>query len=150
MRLTKFSDYALRVLLYAAANTDRLVTIEETAAVFSVSRAHLKKVVMTLVREGLLNGARGRSGGFALARQPEQINLGAVLRLTETDFAPFECLSAEHQCPIATDCRLSGLGDEAMAAFLAVFDNRTLADILVPAMTFPDVRATRDLPALQH
>ena len=132
MRLTKFSDYALRVLLFAASVEDRrLVTIEETAAVYGISRAHLKKVVGLLIREGYLSGMRGRTGGFRLAMPPERINLGALLRVTEPDFGLVECFLADNACRITRQCRLPRLLNEALAAMLAVFDAHTLADILV-------------------
>src|SRR5690606_8391023 len=90
MRLTTFSDYALRVLMYAATAQDRLITVEETANAYGISRAHLRKVVNILTRRGFVRGVRGRSGGFTLARRPEDINLGAVVRATEPDFALVE------------------------------------------------------------
>ena len=93
MRLTTFSDYALRVLMYAAAAGDRLITIEETAKAYNISRPHLMKVVNILTRTGFIKGVRGRSGGFTLAKPAEAINLGAVVRATEPDFALVECLS---------------------------------------------------------
>src|SRR5689334_14951689 len=85
-RLTTFSDYALRVLMYAAVAGDRLITIEETAKTYNISRAHLMKVVNILTRTGYLKGVRGRAGGFTLAKSPEAINLGTVVRATEPDF----------------------------------------------------------------
>lgn len=130
MRLTKFSDYALRVLVFAAS-TDRLATIEETAAVYRISRAHLKKVVMILTQAGFLKGVRGRAGGYTLARPAEQINLGAVLRATESDFALVECFGDDNCCRISRSCRLAGIANEALVAFMSTFDRYTLADILV-------------------
>jgi Rrf2 family nitric oxide-sensitive transcriptional repressor len=136
MHLTKFSDYALRVLMIAAARGDKRLTIEETAAIFGISHGHLKKVVLTLTRAGLLRGIKGRSGGYVLARQPDQINLGAVLRVTEADFSVFECFHAGNACPIAGPCCLPGVGRKAIAAFLAAFDEVTLADMALPAYAF--------------
>ncbi len=129
MQLTKFSDYALRVMIFAASSGERLVTIEEIGAAFDISRAHVKKVVNHLSRAGYLEAVRGRKGGLRLALEPGEINLGQVLRLTETGFDCFDCRG----CAIASDCRLIGVGMAATAAFLAVFDRQTLADILVPA-----------------
>src|SRR6478735_8055594 len=82
MRLTAFSDYALRVLMYAASQNDRLITIEETAAVYGISRAHLMKVVNQLTRAGFLKATRGRTGGLALGKSPKKIRLGDVVRVT--------------------------------------------------------------------
>ena len=97
MRLTNFSDYALRVLLYAAARRNALITIEETAQVYGISRAHLMKVVNQLTRAGFLKAVRGRSGGLELARRPEKSSLGDVVLATEPDFALVECFSPENR-----------------------------------------------------
>ena len=88
MRLTNFSDYALRVLLYAAAREGALITIEETARVYGISRAHLMKVVNQLTRAGYLTAVRGRSGGLELAKRPERIGLGDVVRADAQSAAP--------------------------------------------------------------
>ncbi|MGV8987157.1 MAG: RrF2 family transcriptional regulator [Cypionkella sp.] len=136
MHLTKFSDYALRVLMLAAACGDHRITIEETAATFDISHGHLKKVVLAMSRAGFLHGIKGRSGGYILARKPEEINLGAVLRVTETDFSMFECVHEGKPCPIAGPCRLPTVGRKAVAAFLAAFDEVTLADVMLPCSAF--------------
>ncbi|WP_297899702.1 Rrf2 family transcriptional regulator [Metallibacterium sp.] len=131
MRLTNFSDYALRVLMYAAAQRERLITIEETAQIYDISRNHLMKVVNVLTRAGYLKAVRGRAGGFTLAKRPDRIRIGAVLRLTEPDFALVECFSAGNHCLIAPACRLRGVLREALAAFVAVLDRHTLDDLLL-------------------
>lgn len=136
MQLTNFSDYALRVLMYAAAAEGRLVTIEETARTYGISRNHLMKVVNILTRGGFIKGVRGRTGGFTLGKPPEEINLGAVMRATETDLALVECFDARSRCVIAPCCRLPGVVNEALNAFVGVFDRYTLADILLPARVF--------------
>jgi Rrf2 family nitric oxide-sensitive transcriptional repressor len=89
--------------MYAAAAGDRLITIEETAKLYNISRAHLMKVVNILTRAGYLKGVRGRAGGFTLSRLPEAINLGDVVRATEPDFALVECFATGSQCVI-TKC----------------------------------------------
>lgn len=136
MRLTTLSDYALRVLMYAAAAGDRLITIEETAKAYNVSRTHLMKVVNALVHAGYIRAVRGRSGGFTLAKQPEEINLGAVLRVTESDFALVECFSSGNQCLITRCCRLPNIMNEALNAFIATFDKYTLADLVLTERDF--------------
>lgn len=147
MRLTSFSDYALRVLMYAHASEERLVTIEETANTYAISRAHLMKVVNILTREGFLRGVRGRAGGFTLARPADQINLGAVIRATEPDFALVECFNPDNRCAISTVCGLPVILNEALGAFVDIFDRHTLADIaLKPA----DFTAPQDEPAPQR
>ena len=136
MRWTNFSDYALRVLMYAAAQRERLITIEETAQIYDISRNHLMKVVNVLTRAGYLKAVRGRTGGFTLARRPDRIRIGAVLRLTEPDFALVECFSADNHCLIAPTCRLRGVLSEALAAFVAVLDRHTLGDLLLHPENF--------------
>lgn len=136
MRLTTFSDYALRVLMYAASAGDRLITIEETSATYSISKTHLMKVVNTLTRSGYLTSIRGRSGGFRLALPPERINLGAVIRATEADFALVECFATGNQCVITKTCKLPAIVNEALTSFLNVFDNYTLADIVLSSQDF--------------
>ena len=134
MRLTNFSDYALRMLMYAASAGDRLITIEETARVYGLSKTHLNKVANTLTRAGYLKAVRGRSGGLALGRRPEAIRVGDVIRLTEPDFALVECFASGNQCVLTRSCKLSGVLSEAAASFQATLDRYTLADIaLVPA-----------------
>jgi len=138
VRLTKFSDYALRVLMLAAEREERL-TIEEAAEFHAISRTHLRKVVRHLAAEGMIDASRGRGGGFALARPPDQINLGHVLRRTEPDFRLWDCAT----CRLRRDCRLPCLGRRATDAFLAVFDGATLADILPGADSAPEVALRR-------
>ncbi|AVX06039.1 protein aau3 (plasmid) [Maritalea myrionectae] len=131
MRLTMMSDYALRVLLYAAAHSERLVTIDETQEIYDISRGHLMKIVGVLSGAGILRSQRGRSGGFTLGRLPDQIRLGEILRLTEPDFHMVECLSPTNECSITPFCRLPGIVSEALAAFMAVMDRHTLADLII-------------------
>jgi Rrf2 family transcriptional regulator, nitric oxide-sensitive transcriptional repressor len=136
MRLTTFSDYALRVLMYAAAAGERRVTIEETAGAYGISRAHLMKVVNVLTREGYLTGMRGRAGGFVLARSPEEINLGEVIRATEPDFALVECFATGNQCILTRCCRLPDVLNEALRSFIETLDRYTLADLLLSERDF--------------
>ncbi|MBN8995014.1 MAG: Rrf2 family transcriptional regulator [Rhizobiales bacterium] len=136
MRLTTFSDYALRALMYAAAAGDRLITIEETARAYDISRAHLMKVVNILTRTGYIKGVRGRSGGFTLAKRPQDINLGAVVRATEPDFALVECFATGNQCIITKRCRLPNVLNEALSAFINTLDRYTLADLALRPRDF--------------
>jgi Rrf2 family nitric oxide-sensitive transcriptional repressor len=136
MRLTNFSDYALRVLMYAAARSDRLITIEETAKVYGISRAHLMKVANQLTRSGYLRAVRGRSGGLALAKPPSTIRLGDVMRATEPDFALVECFTADSECILTPGCRLRGVLHEALAAFVSTLDGYTLADLILTPQDF--------------
>ncbi len=136
MRLTMMSDYALRVLLYAAAHPERLVTIDETQEVYDLSRGHLMKIVGTLATAGMLRSRRGRSGGFTLGRAPEKIILGEVLRLTEPDFEMVECFAPGNACAITPVCRLPAIISEALAAFMEVMDRHTLADLVIRPQDF--------------
>lgn len=145
MRLTKFSDYALRALLLAASRPGERVTVEETAQIFGISRMHLKKVVMFLSAEGYVGAARGHHGGFMLAQAPEAINLGVLLRKTEPDFGMVECFLPGNACPITRTCRLAGVVNEGVEAFVAAFDRHTLADILLPAERFAPCTAPQPL-----
>lgn len=139
MQLTKFSDFALRMLMYAHAAGDRRVTIEEMAASYRVSRAHLMKVANALTRAGFLKAVRGRSGGLKLAQPAEAIRLGDVVRATEPDFALVECFSTGNQCIISGCCRLPRVMNEALAAFLDVLDGYTLASIALRPRDFRTV-----------
>jgi len=142
MRLTSFSDYALRMLMFAASADERLFTIEEAARAFNVSKTHLNKVANTLTRAGLLKAVRGRSGGLTLGKPADEIRIGDVLRLTEPDFALVECFLTGNQCVIAQSCKLSKLLSQALAAFRSILDDHTLADI---ALTPPDFLAAGTL-----
>lgn len=136
MRLTSFSDLSLRLLMYAAANQDRLITIDETSEVYDISRAHLMKIANTLTRAGYLKAVRGRSGGLMLGRPPEKVRLGDVFRVTEPDFNLVECFTADSQCVITRACRLRGVLHEALDAFSATLDRYTLADLMLRPKDF--------------
>jgi Rrf2 family transcriptional regulator, nitric oxide-sensitive transcriptional repressor len=136
MRLTNFFDYTLRLLMYAATHSDRLITVEETAGVYGISRTHLMKVANQLTREGYLTAVRGRSGGLKLAKRPNRIKLGDVLCATEPDFALVECFSDNNHCPISSHCRLRAPLREALAAFTATLDRYTLADLSLSPKDF--------------
>jgi Rrf2 family nitric oxide-sensitive transcriptional repressor len=136
MRLTNFSDFSLRLLMYAAAHQDRLITIEETSEIYNISRGHLMKIANTLTRAGYLKAVRGRSGGLALAKAPGKIRLGEVFRVTEPDFNLVECFAADSQCVITRACRLRGVLREALGAFSATLDRYTLADLMLRPKDF--------------
>jgi Rrf2 family nitric oxide-sensitive transcriptional repressor len=140
MRLTSFTDYSLRVLMYLAADPDRRATIGEIAAAYGISEHHLVKVVHFLGKAGVLANVRGRGGGVELARSPEAVNLGAVVRATEGPAVPAECFTPEsNACRIARACRLRKALEEAAEAFLAVLDGYTLADLVGNAPTLARV-----------
>ncbi len=143
MQLTSFSDYALRVLMYADLAKNRLVTIDEIADAYGISRAHLMKVVNALTRAGYLEAVRGRSGGLRLARPAESISLGDVLRATEPNLDLVECFSTGNQCVITGGCRLRGVLNRALDAFVKVLDGYTLAQISLKPHAFGDLGPLR-------
>jgi Rrf2 family nitric oxide-sensitive transcriptional repressor len=130
MRLTVYSDYSLRLLMYAALRPGELVTVQQVADAYGISRNHLMKVAFELGRHGFLETVRGRGGGLRLARAPERIGLGEVIRRTEDDFNLVECFDADSDaCALTGACRLKGALSRALKAYLAVLDEYTLADL---------------------
>ncbi|CAM3481871.1 Rrf2 family transcriptional regulator [Halomonas lysinitropha] len=132
MHLTRFTDYSLRVLIYLAAKGEQRSTISEIAGRFDISRNHLMKVVQDLNHQGYLTSIRGKNGGLLLKRAPETISLGKLVRDTERDLTLVECFGDDNECIITPACRLKPILAEALAAFLAVLDHYTLADLIGP------------------
>ena len=130
MRLTLQTDYALRMLMYLAVHADRPCRVTDVAADYGISHNHLLKVALKLGRLGCLTTARGRAGGISLARPPEEINLGEVIRHMEDGFDLTECMRQGGRCAIAPACRLKLAVGRALEAFLGVFDGLTLADLV--------------------
>lgn len=130
MRLTHYSDFSLRLLMYAALRPKELVTIAEVAEAYGISKNHLMKVAFQLGRHGFLETVRGRKGGLRLARKASRIGLGQVVRATEEDFRMVECFDpATNGCILSRACRLRGVLSKALDAYLAVLDEYTLADL---------------------
>jgi len=130
MKLTAFTDYSLRVLIYLAADTTRRATIGEIASTFGISENHLVKVVHFLGKQGWIETVRGKGGGILLALPPEKVNVGRVVRDTEGAAMPAECFSEDGgHCLISGSCGLKGVLAEAVKAFYAVLDGYTLADL---------------------
>lgn len=131
MRLTSYTDYALRTLMYLAVNRDQIATIQDIADLHDISKNHLTKVVHHLGQLGLVTTVRGRNGGLKLGREPAEVNIGAVVRLTETDFYMAECFHRENnRCVYASACLLEDVLGEATAAYLKVLDAVTLQDLV--------------------
>jgi Rrf2 family nitric oxide-sensitive transcriptional repressor len=126
MRLTLFTDYAMRVLFYLAVRPDRLCSIAEVARAHHISLNHLTKIVSELARAGCVESIRGRGGGIRLGKPPEEINVGALIRHIEGGFALVDCGS----CVIAPACGLTGVLEEALTAFTTVLDRYSLADLM--------------------
>ena len=140
MQLTRYSDYALRVLMYLALNGHRRSTTREIADAYGVSESHLMKVIFHLGRSGFITTIRGEGGGLELARPASGINLGAVYREFEPNFELAECFAGKERCacPIAGFCEITGMLESALQAFFEVLDRHTLEDLLTSA------------PALKH
>ncbi len=129
MRLTTFTDYSLRVLIYLAANVEEPATIAQIAQRYGISRNHLMKVAHGLGQKGYVVALRGKGGGLRLSRPPADINLGELVRSMETDLAIAECFGQKNQCIITPACSLRPVFGEALEAFLAVLDTYSLADV---------------------
>lgn len=130
MKLTAYSNYALRSLQLAALRAPDLIRVDDVVRVHGLARPHIVKIVHELGRAGLVETRRGRGGGFRLARPAETIVVGEVVRLTEGPLDVVECFNSEtNTCPLIGICRLSRAFAEATAAFLAVLDRLTIADI---------------------
>jgi Rrf2 family transcriptional regulator, nitric oxide-sensitive transcriptional repressor len=139
MQLTMFTDYALRVLMYADGAGGRLVTVDEIARAYGVSHHHLTKVVSTLTRANFLIAVLGRSGGLRLARPAADIRLGDVVRATEPDFALVGCQEPGGACVISPICRLPVILEAALRAFFEVLDQQTLASVALKPNDFLNV-----------
>ncbi len=131
MRLTAYTDFSLRVLMYLALHQGRRPTIAEIAGRYGISKAHLMKVVYQLGLKGYVETTRGKGGGLTLAKRPENITVGEIVRQTEPDMALVACFDPDAPvCVIAPACRLTGKLGEARAAFLKVLDDCTLAEVM--------------------
>lgn len=141
MRLTRYTDYALRTLMYLGLKSDgELATISEIAVRYGISENHLMKVVHRLGLFGFVTTVRGRQGGVALARDPAEINIGDVVRRCEDDLRLVECFDVQtNTCPIAQVCALQAVLGQALAAFLDVLDQHTLADLLAPQNALAEI-----------
>lgn len=149
MRLTKWTDYTLRVLMHCAATRHRQtpVTISEIAQRHNISRSHLMKIVMTLSSLGWIESIRGRGGGIRLLIDADKLSVGDVLRKTETDFHMVECFDDElNSCRLSGNCRIKTALEEATNSYLQVLDGVSLAD-LVPKPNAPKVHPLKQLLA---
>ena len=132
MRLTVYTDYSLRTLMYLGVRgTENLTTIQEIADAYQISKNHLMKVTYDLGQHGYIETIRGRGGGIRLAMDPKDINIGEVVRKKEEDFHIVECFNPESNlCKISPECQLKNALHQALQAYLAVLDSYTLADVL--------------------
>ena len=132
MKLTRFTDYSLRVLIYLGLKDDGRVTIREISEAYGISRNHLMKVVSLLTRMGYLTAQRGPGGGIKLARPPEEINLADVIRDTEEDLVMVECFDKGGNCVITPVCKLHHIISEALDAYITTLRKYTLIDLIDP------------------
>lgn len=155
MRLTVYTDYSLRVLMFLAVKGEELATIAEVAKAYAISKNHLMKVAHQLGLAGYVETVRGKGGGLRLARPPQDIVLGEVVRHTEPDMALVPCFDPEDaSCAIFSGCVLRGVLSEARDAFLTALDRHTLADLVRPRASLqkilafkPNVRAAGQRPS---
>lgn len=138
MRLTRQTNYAIRILMYCAANEGRLSRIPEIAAAYTVSELFLFKILQPLVENKLVATVRGRNGGVRLARPAAEITLFDVVRVTEESFAMAECFENDAaDCPLIDSCALNAALRKALGAFFDVLESYTIADL------------TKERPSLQ-
>jgi Rrf2 family transcriptional regulator, nitric oxide-sensitive transcriptional repressor len=133
VRLTVYTDYSLRTLMYLGVRgREHLATIQEIANAYQISKNHLMKVTYDLGQHGYIETIRGRGGGIRLALDPKDINIGEVVRKTEEDFHIVECFNPESNlCKISAECQLKFALNQALKAYIAVLDSYTLADVIV-------------------
>jgi transcriptional regulator, Rrf2 family len=152
MYLTQHTDYGLRVLVYTAINDNTLVNIGTIAETYNISKSHLMKVVTSLVKGGFLVSVRGKGGGLRLADNPENINIGAVVRHLEP-MQVVECMGDNNECLITPSCRLTGIITGAIKAFFNHLDQYSLQDLLdkptydilyTPRIPINEIRGTAD------
>lgn len=143
MRLSLFTDYSLRVLMFAALKEGGEFSLSEVAGAYGISRHHLVKVVNHLAKLGYLETRRGRNGGISLAKKPQDIRIGMVVRRTESSSAIIvECFDPQvNTCPLNGMCRLKGVLGEASLAFYNTLDRHTLADLI----TGPERQRMKDV-----
>jgi len=142
MRLTRYTDFALRTLIQVALNDGKLTTINDIARSFGISKQHLTKVVSDLGQKGYLDTVRGRGGGIRLRRLPRDINIGQVVREIE-DGNVIGCLAARGYCPIERVCVLRNALRDATQAFFGVLDTYSLADLIRPKKALSSILLDR-------
>jgi Rrf2 family nitric oxide-sensitive transcriptional repressor len=151
MRLTVYTDYALRLLMYLALKEDELVTIEEVAESYGISKNHLMKVTHQLGVGGYIETIRGRHGGLRLAKPAKEIGLGDVVRYTEPDFAIVMCLEpVDSDCAILPHCVLRRALERARDAFMRILDEYTLKDLVRPRSALRAVLTIASQPDIHN
>lgn len=147
MKLTSFTDYTLRVLIYVALDPQRRATIAGIAAAYDISENHLTKVVHKLARSGLIESIRGKGGGIRLAQPAENIRIGQVVNMAEGESPIVECFSDHDTCKITPSCKLTGILSRARKAFYEELDRYTVADLIVRPQSLIRILETPQVPA---
>ena len=149
MRLTRQTNYAIRLLMYCAANEGRLSRVSEIAAAYSVSELFLFKILQPLVEHHLVETVRGRNGGVRLARPAPEITLFDVVRVTEENFAMAECFENDAaECPLIDSCSLNEALRKALGAFFEVLESYSIEDLVKARPAMRDLLGLGDLPPL--
>lgn len=149
MRLTRQTNYAIRLLMYCAANDGRLSRVSEVAAAYSVSELFLFKILQPLVEHKLTETVRGRNGGVRLGRPASEITLFDVVRVTEENFAMAECFENDAtECPLVDSCALNEALRKALGAFFEVLQGYTIEDLVKARPSMRDLLGIPDLPAM--
>ncbi len=130
MKLTSFTDYNLRVLIYLALEREGLATVQAIAEAYGISENNLRKVVHHLAKSGVIESLRGKGGGIRLAVPAAAIRLGAVIRAAEGDGPIVECFASHANCKIAPNCKLAGILARSFAGLYSALDEYTLADLV--------------------
>lgn len=131
MQLSKFSDYALRSLMFLALNNEKLCNIEEMATNLEISEHHLKKIINKLAKTDYIISIKGRNGGVKLGKSPSEINLGDILKITEENLNIVQCFKNNDCCPyFSENCKLKGIINSSLSHFFNEFSKYTLADII--------------------
>ena len=134
VKLTLYTDYSLRVLMYLGMRDEEKIQIDEIAGYYNISRNHLTKVVHHLAKLGYIKTVRGRGGGIMLNYRPEAVNIGEVVRQTEDNLHMAECFSEGNECVLTPVCGLRFVLNDALKAYLEVLDKYTLQDIIPKAI----------------
>lgn len=130
MKLTQFTDFSLRTLMFLAINEEELCTVSEISDSYNISRNHLVKVVHNLSKEGLIESFKGKGGGIRLAKKPEDINIGLLVAKLEAETILVECMGDAGNCKIDPSCRLKSALVKAKKSFYQVLEEYTLKDIV--------------------
>lgn len=146
MRLTRQTNYAIRILMYCAANDGQLSRIPEIAAAYSVSELFLFKILQPLVQHRLVETVRGRNGGVRLGRPAAEITLFDIVRVTEESFAMAECFEKDAtDCPLVDSCSLNEALRKALGAFFEVLEGYSIQDLIAARPQMRDLLGLGDI-----